>query len=220
MNKEPNNAVAPYAPTPYAPAPAAGPYGGIVPVSYYDYNPNAFHVQSGLNGYLVPQLPSSAVEADAAQPELNQLLNPLTNSIGTAIDNIIPDSSRRISLLARRSLAFIGNLLGVTLFGGGITTALCYFTPLCTISFALPFIGLRSRVKKVAESMHFGEVQTNQLMHATDLVESAIRKLQSLQQSGELKAAMEKFEPEATIVESEANVVEKETAAAVLADST
>lgn len=158
------------------------------------------------------------MESGVTDPGLAQLLSPLSNTLGTTIDNIIPNSTRRIALLAQRSLSFIGNLLGVTIFGGGITTAICYFTPLCTISFALPFIGLRSRVKKVAESMKFGETQTNHLMQATDLVETAIRKLQSLQQSGQLKATVEKLEPETNIIEAKEDVAEQQIAD-VAADS-
>lgn len=52
-----------------------------------------------------------------------------------------------------RSIAFLMGLIGVTVFGGGVTTAICTFTPLCSISFALPFVGLRTTAKQLVDAM-------------------------------------------------------------------
>lgn len=203
LNGEFANGAAPY-------DTVSGPYGGIVPLSYYDYNPHAFHVQSGVNGYLVPQIPSSAVATTENQE--TSLTELLSDTIGSSITDIIPGSSRQLSVVLRRSMVFLTSLFRLTVFGGSITTAICYFTPLCTISFALPFIGLRSGVKRVVDSMNIGEAQANQLMLATDLVESAIRKMQSLQKTGEIKSTLDKFEPETTVIDSNETAAEKKAA--------
>lgn len=206
---------------------APGPYGGNVPLSYYDYNPHAFHVQSGVNGYLVPQLPSTAVATtEKREPSLAELLGPL---ISSTLTGVMPSSTRQLSAVLRRSMAFLTSLFSVTLFGGSVTTAICYLTPLCTISFALPlalpFIGLRSSVKRVVDSMNFGETQANQIMLATDLVESAIRKIQSMQKTGEktAKSAVDNSQSETALYDSigaavkKAEAAEKEVAAAAAA---
>lgn len=38
----------------------------------------------------------------------------------------------------------------MTILGGGITTAICSYTPLCTISFAVPLLGVRRNAEKLA----------------------------------------------------------------------
>lgn len=51
---------------------------------------------------------------------------------------------RSVVLLLVRSASFLLSTIGVVLFGGVLTSALCALTPLCTITFAsLPFGGLR-----------------------------------------------------------------------------
>lgn len=192
----------------YAVAPA-GPYGGVVP--YYNYDPSPFQYEQGADEYLMPQMPSSAMESDeTGDTGMTDLFNPLADSMG--ISDLLPESTRQLVELARRSLSMFTTLIGATIFGGSVTTALCTFTPLCTISFALPFIGVRSGLRRVAETLRFGEAQTNHLMQATELVETAIRKMQTLQKAGQIQSAVKQTEPEATLIESSDKVGEKSVA--------
>lgn len=191
----------------YAVAPA-GPYGGVVPLPYYNYDPSPFQYEQSANEYLMPQMPSSAMESDETEDtSMAELFSPLADSMG--ITDMLPTSTRQLVELARRSLGMFTTLIGATIFGGSVTTALCTFTPLCTISFALPFLGLRSGLKRVAETLRFGEAQTNHLMQATELVETAIRKMQTLQKAGQMQSAVEQTEPEATLIEPSDKVAEK-----------
>lgn len=206
LSSEASNAMATYAAAP------AGPYGGYVPLPYYNYDPNGYQYQmSADNEYMMPQMPESAMESDETQDtSLTELFSPLSDSLGSGITNLLPASTRQLVELARRSFGMFTTLLGATIFGGGVTTAMCYFTPLCTISFALPFIGLRSGVARVAESMNMGKAQTNQLLQATEMVETAIRKIQSMQKSGEIKSALKQTEPDAAIIEPSDKVITDE----------
>lgn len=125
-NAEPSNDLPSYV------EPGYNGYSGIVPYGPPGaYNPGAFAVQSGYEGYLVPGPPQNSVETrDEPRP-----VSALTSSVPTFM---------RMTSQLGRAFAFLMSLLAVTVFGGGITTAICTFTPLCTISFAIPFFGVRS----------------------------------------------------------------------------
>lgn len=137
-------------------SPYHGQYsGGYNPAAYHpgqfnsnQFNPNAFHVQTGYEGYLVPGPPT------AAQKDIEPREPP--SSPFQSISSSIPTSMREATSLLSRSFAFLLGLLGVTVFGGGITTALCTFTPLCTISFALPFV--RSGIREFNEIVGNGDL--------------------------------------------------------------
>lgn len=118
--------------------------GGYNPAAYSpdafnpnQYNPGAFHVQTGYQGYLVPGPPGAPAKQQIATSEPPSFLTPISNAISSLMPSAVRDGS---GTLLSRSFAFLMSLLGVTVFGGAVTTALCTFTPLCTISFALPFI--------------------------------------------------------------------------------
>lgn len=126
-----------------------GPYG-----SPNGYNSDgSFSVQNGYEGFLVPGPPGQ--KAVVAR-------EPLPNPLGSisALTSSIPETMRQTTSLLGRSFAFLLGLLGVTVFGGGITTAICTFTPLCTISFAIPFLpalGVRSGLRDVAETLDMSD---------------------------------------------------------------
>lgn len=127
------------------------------------YNPGAFHVRTGYEGYLVPGLPKQAVQQETvASREPQTFFSPLT-----AFTNNLPQTMRQAGSLLGRSFVFLLGLLGVTVFGGGITTAICTFTPLCTISFALPLVGIRSGVKEMAEN-YIGADSTKFVLQAIE----------------------------------------------------
>lgn len=165
----------------------------------YGYNPQYALQASGYQGYLLPEqqqepeVESSAVEADENNNPLNMELTALMPSF------------RQVGSVLGRSLAFIFGLFGVTVLGGGITTAICTLTPLCTITFALPFIGLRTSVKELSEV-----VSKSSAIDSSDKVTRTVNLLQS---------AMKKFQDtsvDATAKESGAiNKLESESVAAV-----
>lgn len=126
-------------------------YSGIVPYANANvggYNPGAFAVQSGYEGYLVPGPPQALAETKkevTSRSSFSSFLDPIASTV-TSLARSFPGS-----MMFGRSLSFFLGLLGVTVFGGGLTTAICTFTPLCTISFALPFAGLRSGFRTFTE---------------------------------------------------------------------
>lgn len=110
------------------------------------YNPGAFAVQSGYEGFLVPE-PPKAVAEKAVQPKSNNEL-PFIGSISSTITSLTNSLPSPLRSFASQAFAILSALLGATVVGGGLTTAICTFTPLCTISFALPFT--RSGLKSLA----------------------------------------------------------------------
>lgn len=101
-----------------APAQAPGPYSGY---NTGVYNPGAFSIQSGYDGYLVPGPAQQQAKSAVARND------PVEQT--SALSNFFP---------SMRSITNILGLLVASVFGGGITTLVCFFTPLCSITF-LPF---------------------------------------------------------------------------------
>lgn len=137
-------------------------YSGIVPYGPPGaYNPGAFAVQSGYEGYLVPGPPQNSVETrDEPSP-----VSALTSSLPTFM---------RMTSQLGRAFAFLMSLLAVTVFGGGITTAICTFTPLCTISFAVPFFGVRSGVRNGAGKSSIPDA-------TAELLEKSVKMIKNMQ---------------------------------------
>lgn len=142
---------------PYAPSPSAH-----MP-TYYP-GPGGLILQSGYEGYLVPQLPPA----------------PIAPGFGDLFRSIMPYPRTLASLFIRTSTYLLGSL-GVILFGGAVTTALCTLTPLCTISFAvLPFLGLRDTAKNIQETLSNG-ITSDRVKRAAELLVSAYDKYQAMQ---------------------------------------
>lgn len=134
---------------PYSGYPSPSPYRNIGA-----YNTGAFSVQSGYEGYLVPgpPHPKSALLAEES---------PSSN---------FPVSMRQVSSYLRTALSLFARFISLTVFGGGIATAICTFTPLCTISFASPLIPVRSvqeNVKNLAEP-YIGPEMAEMVQNAVD----------------------------------------------------
>lgn len=146
----------------------------MLPYAYAGYNPQYALQASGYQGYLLPdqqqqpeQTENETIEADEENP------------LNTELAALMP-SLRQVGSIIGRSLAFIFGLFGVTVLGGGITTAICTLTPLCTISFALPFIGLRTTVKElsVVASKSLADDSSDKVARTVNLLQSAMKKFQ------------------------------------------
>lgn len=181
----PSDAVPSYVESPTGQVTVSYPYtgpSGIVPYANGNigggYNPGAFAVQSGYEGYLVPAPPQAAVEEKAVVPKSNNEL-PFIGSIQstiTSLTNSLPVSMRSF---ASQAFAVISALLGATLVGGGLTTAICTFTPLCTISFALPFT--RSSFRSLAAPF-VGEANV-------EILDSTLARLSKMQDKEKVEIA-------------------------------
>lgn len=83
-----------------------------------------------------------------------------------------------------RSGTYLLSSIGVILFGGAVTTAICSFTPLCTITFAaLPFLGLRESLttKTIKESIA-NEITSERVRRAAEFVRTALEKYNQIQE--------------------------------------
>lgn len=153
-NAESTNAIPAYEPlAASAPYPYAG-LSGIVPYANGNigggYNPGAFAVQSGYEGYIVPGPPELAQPKAVVSSNLELPFVGAISSTLTPLANALPVSMRSV---AAQAITVITALLGFTVLGGGLTTAICTLTPFCTISFALPFAlpFARSGLKAIAK---------------------------------------------------------------------
>lgn len=133
-------------------------YSGIAPyadanIAYADsgYNPGAFAVQSGYEGYLVPGPPPVAVEASSKEITPKQAQPSFFESISNPFTSLVASLP-----LPRSVMGFIQSLFGMMSMmgmGAAMTTAICTFTPLCSISFAgLPLFAFRSGFKDLDDT--------------------------------------------------------------------
>lgn len=189
----------------YVPAP--NEVVGLPPYQYYSefspaayaqsgLNPGAFDVQTGFNGYLVPHLPDTAVVAEEPPSPsgiLPNLLGPLlSNTFGSTITEVIPSATRQIGPFIGRTVAYLFGMMGLTVLGGGLTTLICTFTPICTITFALPFVGLRQfgTLAKLND-----DTQKSIIEASSEMISGAMKKLDIIKKTDEEKAAAVKQEP-------------------------
>lgn len=150
---------------PYAPGGhAVGypvPYGG-------GYGPGGFALQTGYEGFLVPQIPPPP---------------PPGPNVLDIFRNQLPNGRTVMSMLMR-SGTYLLSSIGVVLFGGAVTTAICSLTPLCTITFAaLPFLGLRESLtsKTIKESIA-SEITSDRVRRAAEFVRTALEKYNQIQE--------------------------------------
>lgn len=149
---------------PYAPGPNAVGYPAAYPGPY---GPGGFALQTGYEGYLFPQVP-------APPPPPPGLLDIFRSTL--------PYSTTVTSMLMR-SGTYLLSSIGVILFGGAVTTAICSFTPLCTITFAaLPFLGLReSLTTKTIKEAVANEITSDRVRRAAEFVRTALEKYNQIQ---------------------------------------
>lgn len=154
---------------PYAPGGNAVGY----PIYGGGYGPNGFGVQTGFEGYYVP----SAVGVPIPPPP-----PPPGPAFWDVFRNNLPYPRTMLSMLMR-SGTYLLSSIGVVLFGGAVTTAICTFTPFCTISFAaLPLLGLRDTLtsKTIKESIA-SEITSDRVRRAAEFLRSALEKYNQIQ---------------------------------------
>lgn len=141
-----------------------GGYGGVG----YGPGPGGFGLQTGYEGFLVPQIPPPP---------------PPPIGLWDVLRNQLPYPRTLMSMLMR-SGTYLLSSIGVLLFGGAATTAICTFTPLCTITFAaLPFLGLRESLtsKTIKESIA-SEITSERVRRAAEFVRTALEKYNQIQE--------------------------------------
>lgn len=181
-NAESTNAIPTYVEP--IPTSASYPYPGLSEIIPYangnigsGYNPGAFAVQSGYEGYIVPGPPEVA-QVKAIESSNIPFVGAISNTLAP-LTNVLPASFRS---LATQAITIIGALLGFTVLGGGLTTALCTLTPFCTISFALPFTlpFARSGLKIIAKPFvgeENAELLENTLMRLSKMQSKELNEL-------------------------------------------
>lgn len=150
-------------------------------------NPGAYAVQSGYEGYLVPSFPEPAPAAVAPSNFLAE------TEVGPfeLLGEFLPSSRTVLSLISRLSSWLFGGL-GTVAMGGLITTGICTFTPLCSISFAalpfalpftLPFLTLRDTAKTLGNAIEIDADTAERVRRAADFVQAAMEKYNKLQET-------------------------------------
>lgn len=160
------------------------PYGqlpyGQLPYGQSPYGQIAYAPVQTEYGILVPDGPPSPHhDSDILLPPPHP---PSAFDLVDLLRDLVP---RGIAFLLAKWSAFIVSLFSLVAFGGIVTTAICSFTPLCTISFAaLPFAALRNSIaSKQDENGAAGLGSIDRVRRAVEFVSSAIEKYDKLQQT-------------------------------------
>ncbi|KAH8310307.1 hypothetical protein KR044_000676 [Drosophila immigrans] len=159
------------------PAPMTGPPG------LYPF-PGPIVVQTGYEGFLVPAAPagSSSADSDAtttvaltpvAAPSASPGLNPLMAFASRLLPTILMSTLFRIA-------AVVLSAVGVILFGGAITNALCRLTPICDIS-GKAVTYFRSGGAQDVGRMLAEEITPERVRRTAEFVRGAIQKYRQLQ---------------------------------------
>lgn len=130
-------------------------------------------MQTGTEGYLVPTaVATSSSDSSSSSSSTSGAFDFLT----TLIPSLMVSSVFRV-------IAGVISALGVVLFGGAITTAICSLTPICDITFrAVSYMrrkGTAERVGKIIAE----DLTPERIKRATEIVWKAIRKYSELQKS-------------------------------------
>ncbi|XP_034116758.1 uncharacterized protein LOC117576246 [Drosophila albomicans] len=161
------------------PAPITGPPG------LYPF-PGPIVVQTGYEGFLVPASPAGSSNSESAAdatttvaltpvaaPSASPTLNPLMAFASRLLPTILMSTLFRIA-------AVVLSAVGVILFGGAITNALCRLTPICDISGkAVTYFrtgGAQNVGRMLAE-----EITPERVRRTAEFVRGAIEKYRQLQ---------------------------------------
>ncbi|KAH8247088.1 hypothetical protein KR032_008746, partial [Drosophila birchii] len=159
-----------------------GPYAGSYPSpvgaaapGIYPY-PGAIVMQTGYEGFLVPangagQTDSTTVVASATESSSSS--NPLLSFASNLLPTVLLSTVLRIA-------AVVLSAVGIILFGGAITSALCRITPICDIPARAVNI-LRTGGAQDVGRMLAEEMTPERVRRATQFVQNAIKKYQQLQ---------------------------------------
>ncbi|XP_037730018.1 uncharacterized protein LOC119560572 [Drosophila subpulchrella] len=166
----------------FAPYSYPTPVGGSAP-GIYPY-PGPIVVQTGYEGFLMPtnavgQSDSTTVAAPAPQPTSS---NPLLALVSNLVPTVLMSTLLRIA-------AVILSAVGIILFGGAITSALCRVTPICEIPARAVNI-LRTGGAQDVGRMLAEEMTPERVRRATEFVRNAIQKYQQLQKLAEASGAI------------------------------
>lgn len=102
---------------------------------YPGYNPHGFNVQTGYEGFLLPE-PAEVVKAPVVAPRVSPF------SSFAVLQRSVPELMRQSGTYLTKAFTSLFSWISLAVFGGAATTAICTFTPLCSITFAtaLPFV--------------------------------------------------------------------------------
>jgi hypothetical protein len=119
-----------------------------------------------LEGFLIPTL---------KQTEMAPLVTPTFVQI---LKSLLPGPKIIVAILAK-IVALTASAVGIVFFGGAITSFVCAFTPLCTITFfGHPLALLRKETKDIVEKIG-AEVTVDRIKRAADLFKMAMDKYQN-----------------------------------------
>ncbi|CRK99968.1 CLUMA_CG013263, isoform A [Clunio marinus] len=122
-----------------------------------------------LEGFLIPTMKQTEIE-------------PVEPSSFDFLRSLLPAPRLFIGALTRL-FSFAVSAFGVIFFGGAITSFLCAFTPLCSITFfASPLALLRKESKEIVDKIG-SEITAERIKRAADLFKLAMDKYQSMQHS-------------------------------------
>lgn len=168
----------PYYPPNYSNMPVPwSPYGQL-PYGQSPYGQIAYAPVQTEYGILVPDGP--------LPPHHDSVIVPSSPSSAFDLVDLLKDLvPRSIAFLLAKWSAFIVSLFSLVAFGGIVTTAICSFTPFCTISFAaLPFAALRKSIANTQSANGNAELGSiDRVRRAVEFVSSAIEKYEKLQES-------------------------------------
>lgn len=122
-----------------------------------------------LEGFLIPTLKQTEVV-------------PLTPTFITLFKSLLPGPKLLLAGLAK-IVALAASALGIVFFGGAVTSFVCAFTPLCTLTFfGSPLALLRRETKELVDKIG-AEVTTDRIKRAADLLKLAYDKYSQMQSS-------------------------------------
>lgn len=128
---------------------------------------NSFAGQA-LEGFLIPTL---------KQTDLAPIVTP---TFTTLLKSLLPGPKLIFAIVAKLT-ALVASAIGIVFFGGAITSFLCAFTPLCTITFlGKPLAVLKKETKEIVDKIG-AEVTAERVKRAADLFKLAFEKYQKIQ---------------------------------------
>jgi hypothetical protein len=100
----------------------------------------------------------------------------------TFLRSLLPGPKIIFAIVAK-VVALVASAIGVLFFGGAITSFVCAFTPLCTITFlGHPLAKLKKETKDIVDKLG-EELTADRVKRAADLFKLAIDKYQKMQKS-------------------------------------
>lgn len=145
-------------------------YSGFIPqdaVQQYvsQYSGNGFAGQA-LEGFLIPTIKQEPI--------------PVSPTSVALMKTFLPGPKLIIALLTKL-IAVAATAAGILLFGGAITSFVCAFTPLCTITFfGRPLDLLRKETKDIVEKIG-NEITTDRIKRAAGLLKLAVERYENYQ---------------------------------------